>query len=145
MAYSNVKNLRRWQISKESKYYLSKEAFLQALYFAYRYQEFKDILEEMGDGSKALSYDGQPRGSLAGSSLEDLAIKRAKISAKIDLIESSCREADPELYFWLIKGVTSDTVGYNYLRCQLHMPCGRNQYYERRRKFYYILSHKLDN
>lgn len=124
---------------------MSKEAFLQALYFAYRYQEFKDILEEMGDGSKALSYDGQPRGTSAGSSLEDLAIKRAKISAKIDLIESSVYEADPDLFMWLLKGVTSDSVGYNYLHFQLHMPCGRNQYYDRRRKFYYILSKKLDD
>lgn len=141
MAYSNVKNLRR-QLSDRNKYYLSKSAFLEALYFAYQYQEYLDELEAIGDGNRAISYDLQPHGEVSGSALEDLAIRRAGISARVDLIESACREADPELYFWLIKGVTSDSVGYDYLHYQLGMPCGRRAYYEKRRRFYYILYRK---
>ena len=142
MAYNTRKNLRT--LSTKSKYWLSNAAFYQAYYFALRYQEFKDTLEEMGDGSRGLFYDSQPHGSATKSSLEDLAIKRSKVSEKIDLIESACRLADAELYPWLIKAVTNNDVGYDYLYYQLGIPCSRGTFYDRRRKFYYILSHKLD-
>lgn len=142
MAYNTRKNLRT--LSTKNKYWLSNAAFYQAYYFALRYQEFKDTLEEMGDGSRGLSYDPQPHGSASKSSLEDLAIRRARISAKVDIIESACRLADVELYPWLIKAVTNNDVGYDYLYHQLGIPCSRGTFYERRRKFYYILSHKLD-
>ena len=142
MAYNTRKNLRT--LSTKNKYWLSNAAFYQAYYFALRYQEFKDTLEEMGDGSRGLSYDPQPHGSASKSSLEDLAIRRARISAKVDIIESACRLADAELYPWLIKAVSNNDVGYDYLYYQLGIPCSRGTFYERRRKFYYILSHKLD-
>ena len=142
MAYSNRRALQK-ELSNSNKYYLSKAAFLQSLYFAYQYQEFLDELEMIGDGSRAISYDSQPHGEATGGALEDLAIRRAKVSCKIDAIESACREASSELYKWLIKGVTSDEVGYDYLRYQLNMPCGRRQYYEIRRKFYFILYQKI--
>ena len=98
-----------------------------------------DDLEVIGDGSKGISYDSQPHGDAKAGGLEDLAIRRARISSKVDLIERVCRDVDPELYPWLIKGFTSDEVGYDYLRYRLGMPCGRNQYYEKRRKFYFLL------
>lgn len=143
MAYNTRKNLRT--LSTKNKYWLSNAAFYQAYYFALRYQEFKDTLEEMGDGSRGLSYDPQPHGGSANkSSLEDLAIKRSRISAKVDIIESACRLADAEMYPWLIKAVTNNDVGYDYLRYQLGIPYSRGTFYDRRRKFYYILSHKLD-
>ncbi len=136
--YSNRHSMG-YQLSDKSKYFLSRSAFLEALYFAYQYSEFMDELEALGDGSRGISYDSQPHGSASKGSLEDLAIKRARISARVDIIEQSCRETDPDLYFWLLKGVTSDSVGYDYLRYQLGMPCGRRQYYEKSRQFYYIL------
>lgn len=136
--YSNRHSMG-YQLSKGNGYYLSKAAFLESLYFAYQYQEFLDELEVIGDGSKGISYDAQPHGDAKAGGLEDLAIRRARISSKVDLIERVCREVDPELYPWLIKGFTSDEVGYDYLRYQLRMPCGRNQYYEKRRKFYFLL------
>ena len=142
MAYNSRKNLK--PLSAKNEYQLDNAAFYHAYYFALRYPTFKDMLEEMGDGSRGLSYDSQPHGSANKSSLENLAIKRSRVSSRIDLIESSCRLADAELYPWLIKAVTNKDVGYEYLRYQLGIPCSRGTFYNRRRKFYYILSNKLD-
>jgi hypothetical protein len=85
MAYSNRRALQK-ELSNSNKYYLSKAAFLQSLYFAYQYQEFLDELEMIGDGSRAISYDSQPHGEATGGALEDLAIRRTKVSCKIDAI-----------------------------------------------------------
>lgn len=142
MAYNSRNNLK--PLRKSNKYWLTNSAFYQAYYFALRYQEFLDTLEEMGDGSRGLSYDSQPHGSASKSSLEDLAIRRSRVSSKVDLIESACRLADADLYPWLLKAVTNNDIGYDYLYYQLGIPCSRGTFYDRRRKFYYILSHKLD-
>lgn len=142
MTYNNRKNLK--QLSTKNPYWLPHAAFYSAYYFALRYQEFLDELEALGDGARGISYDSQPHGDSTGTALEDLAIKRAKVSSYIDLIESSCLEADREIAPYLLKAVTNIDVGYDYLD-HLGMPCGRGTFYKRRRKFYYILSKKLDN
>ena len=141
--YDGKKAMYRKQ-SKKSSYWMSEEEKGYVMNFAYRYQEFKDKLEELGDGNRAISYDSQPHAEANGSALEDLAIRRSKISSKVDLIESTCQEVDPDLYFWLLKGVTSRSASYEYLRYQLRIPCGRNYYFERKNRFYYLLLQKLD-
>lgn len=145
MAYDSRKDK---QLSTKNPYYLPDAAFRNAFYFALRYHEFVDKLETLGDGARGISYDSQPHGDSKGTALEDLAIKRAKISARIDLIVSSCVEADRELAPWLFKAVTNRNIGYEYLD-QIgvdgkQIPCGSSKYYNRRRKFYYILAQKLD-
>ncbi|WP_243157991.1 hypothetical protein [Aminipila terrae] len=62
---------------------------------------------------------------------------------KCEIIEQTAIEADPELYSWILKAVTTERVTYNYLKMNLNMPCGRKMYYDRRRFFYWLLSHKI--
>lgn len=144
MAYSNRRALARG-LSPKNKWYLPKYAFREALNYAQQYQDYLDRLEELGNGSRAISYDSQPHGDSKGTALEDLAIRRAKISVRVDKIEQACREADAELYPWLLKAVTNDGIGYDYLYYYLEppIPCSRNTFYERRHKFFYLLYQKI--
>jgi hypothetical protein len=54
---------------------------------------------------------------------------------KMLLVEQACREADPELYPWIIKGVTE---GYTYqnLKSRYGLPCGVNRFGRIRTKYY---------
>lgn len=130
---------QRTRVSPNNRWWLPENAFREALYFAYQYKELKDELEVIGTGERAINYDPQPKGTATSKPVEDLAIKRSKIADKIARIESACRLTDAELYPWLILGVTDREIGYDYLSTRLNIPCSRNTYYERRRKFYYIL------
>lgn len=56
---------------------------------------------------------------------------------KRELIEQTAIEADPETCDLLIKNVT-EGISYEYMA----VPRGRRQFYERRRKFFYLLSQK---
>lgn len=67
---------------------------------------------------------------------------RAK-KEKCKVIEQTAIEADPELYTWILEGVIHDYATYRYLRDAKQIPCGKDMYYDRRRKFYWLLSRKI--
>lgn len=56
---------------------------------------------------------------------------------KREMIEKSAIEADPETHSLLIENVT-EGIPYEYMA----VPRGRRQFYNKRRKFFYILSKK---
>ena len=85
-----------------------------------------------------------PKGSGGtGNATEDLAIRRAMLSKNCELVEQTCIEADEGIYQWILKAVTNEGIGYTYLKERMDIPCSRNTYYERRRKFYWLLSKKI--
>lgn len=55
------------------------------------------------------------------------------------MIERTAIEADPYLHNYIIKGVTEGR-SYIYLRTVLGIPCGKDMYYDRYRKFFWLLS-----
>lgn len=61
------------------------------------------------------------------------------------LIEQTAIEADSEIYQYLLKAVTQEGLTYGYLKMNMDIPCGKKLYYDRRRKFYWLLSSKKNN
>ena len=51
-------------------------------------------------------------------------------------------DADQDLYQYLLKAVTSEDVTYRYLKMIMRIPCGKKMYYDRRRKFYWLLDQR---
>ena len=74
---------------------------------------------------------------------QNLAIRRAELRNKCELIEMTAVEADAELYQYILKAVTNEGITYNYLKMVCNIPCGKDMYYDRRRKFYWLLSQKI--
>ena len=73
----------------------------------------------------------------------DLVARREKILNKMRPVEEAAMEADGDLWKYILLGVTNEDVTYNSLRVLKGIPCGKNAYYEMRRRFYWILAHKL--
>jgi hypothetical protein len=48
-------------------------------------------------------------------------------------------EADKDLYLYLLKAVT-EGLSYTHLKTKLDIPCGKDMYYDRYRKFFWLLS-----
>lgn len=123
---------------------MTKSEYLSAYYFALRYEEWKSEYESLADTSKAITYSDMPKGSLNVSSpTERAAIRRAELLHKIELIEQTALEASGDLYQYLIKAVTNEDVYYHHLKTIMDIPCGKDLYYEIRRRFYYLLSKKI--
>lgn len=73
---------------------------------------------------------------------QQLAIRRAQLAKNCEMVEQTAMDADPEIYQYLIKAVTDENVTYRYLEMVMGIPCGRKMYYDRRRKFYWLLDQR---
>ena len=126
------------------KYALDKTEFLHAKYYALRYRKWKDEYKALEDSSRAIRYD---KDSVQSSGdfdpVEYAGIRRAELARKIDIIEQTAKETDETLFRWILQGVTDSFATFTYLHTIKSMPCSRNTYYNRRHKFYYLLSGKI--
>ena len=128
----------------EDKYGISKHKFLEVKYHCLQYPEWRKELANLTDAIKGMQYGQEGKGSKSqASSTERLAIKRLEPEEKCKRIEQTAIETDPEIYQWLLEGVTTEYATYRYLRDAKGIPCGDQKYYKTRRKFYWLLSQKI--
>jgi hypothetical protein len=133
-----------WLPTKNSKYYISKQKYLTARHFCLQYSEWLDEYNALSSGSiSGINYDGMPHGSGSGNPTEAKAIRMAELSSKIEMVEQTAIEAGGEIAEWILKGVTIESATFNYLKMVTGIPCERDMYYERRRKFYWLISQKI--
>lgn len=130
--------------AKSSKYYISKQKFLTARHFCLQYGEWLDEYRALESGSiSGINYDGMPHSSTVGRPTEARAIRMAELSRKIELVEQTAVEAGEDIAKWLLKGVTSEDATFRYLKMVMGIPCEKAMYYDRRRKFYWLISQKI--
>ncbi len=127
----------------EKKYNISKHRFMELYHFCLQYTEWKDELKYKKDTVRSVNVTDMPARRENGDATANLAIRRAGLRRKCELIEQTAVEADPDIYQYIIKGVTEENATYKYLKQILGMPCGKKMYYERRRRFYWMLSKKM--
>ena len=84
-------------------------------------------------------FDKIPSSDIPGDLTAKYAIKKAYYGERIKLIEKAAMEADEFLYPYLLKAVT-EGLSYTYLKTTMEIPCGRDMYYDRYRKFFWLLS-----
>ncbi len=126
----------------EKKYNIDKHRFMELYYHCLQYQKWKEELRYIDDQVRSVQYGTMRSGSAGGSALERAAIRRRELEEKCEIIEQTTVEADPEIHQYILTGVTQEYATFRYLK-HLGMPCERDMYYDRRRKFYYILSKKV--
>lgn len=127
------------ELSKKNKYWIPKEKYYELLHFCRQYDDYRhelaDILELY---PKLLSREVVDETNDARA-IENLLHRSEKLRDKMDLIEHAAIEADADLVHWLFLGVTRG-YSYAYLSTRLKMPAGKDMYYDRYRKFFYLLS-----
>ena len=57
------------------------------------------------------------------------------------LVEDTAKETDEALWSYILKAVTED-LSFTYLSTVLEIPCSRGTYYDRYRRFFWLLSKK---
>ena len=121
---------------KLDEYGISKWKFRELKYFCLQYNEKKKEAEDI-IGLHGVSIDGMPKGTQISSVVENQAIKLYALNDDIKVIEDTAAEADTTISGYIIKNVT-ESIPYEYM----DVPCGRRQFYQARRKFFFLLSKK---
>lgn len=130
----------RPELSESNKYWISKHRYYELKHFCLQYPVWKKAYSEFNNVSLSLSMiESIPTDNLPGDPTAKRVLMKAFYSERIKLIEKVAIETDPYLYGYIIKGVTEGR-SYTYLKTVLGIPCGRDMYYDRYRRFFWLLN-----
>lgn len=134
----------RASISKKNKYWISKHRFYEIQHMCYQYQEWKDEYRTLSEQTvSGVNYDGMPHGSNVSDPTGNTGERLVELAKKIALVEEVAVEADPSLAKYILKAVTDENVTFNYLQQVMNIPCGKDMYYSKRRRFYWLMSRRM--
>ena len=128
----------RPEISSGNKYWISRHRYYELKHFCLQYPEWVKlktyILESGSSGTIMVRKDRRVVDNTATK-----AMLISKLNMKMGLIRKAAYEADPDLAEYIFTAVT-EGKSFAYLKTYSEMPCERDMYYDRYRKFFYILS-----
>ena len=134
----------RAEISEKSKYYIDKHRYYELKHFCLQYKEWKKAYESCNESVIfASSLEHSPASNIPSDLTAKYAMKKLYYGERIKLIEQAAIDADEFLYPYILKAVT-EGLSYTYLKAKLEIPCGRDMYYDRYRRFFWLLSELRD-
>lgn len=132
----------RPEITSKSKYYISKHRYYELKHFCLQYCEWKEYIDYLYSklAPETVSFESiKSITNISDSSVESLAIAFVDCQSKIDMIENVAKETDKELWNYILKAVT-EGVSYTKFDMVDNIPCGKEKFYDRYRKFFWLLS-----
>ena len=132
--------LIRPEVSRKNEYWIDKHRHYELKHFCLQYPIWKK--EYMLCGVQSISSSMVERfPSIDGHSdpTVSFAMRRVYFAERIDLIEKIAKETDKYLYEYILRAVT-EGLSFTYLKSRLKIPCGRDMYYDRYRRFFWLLS-----
>ena len=127
-------------ISIKNKYWIDKHRHYELKHFCLQYPSWKRTYADLENPEISLSrLDSMPSGSTTSDPTSRSALKKMYYSERINLIERIAKEADEFLYDYILKAVTEE-LSYTYLKSKLNIPCGKDMYYDRYRRFFWLLN-----
>lgn len=134
----------RPEISANNKYHIDKHRYYELKHFCLQYNEWKKAYNSCCESIIfTTKFDKVGSDFRPGDLTAKYAMRRAQYAEKIKLIESAAKEADDFLYPYILKAVT-EGLSYPHLKAKMEIPCGRDMYYDRYRKFFWLLSEARD-
>ena len=131
----------RAQLSKNNKYWISRHRYYELKHFCLQYPQWKKAYAAIGDLSiqSATWEEWLPKTNRPSDPTGDCAVARVYYWERMIMIEKIAMETDKELRLYILRAVTED-LSFTYLTTKLDMPCGKDMYYDRYRKFFWLLS-----
>ena len=129
----------RPEVSERHLYFLPKHRFYELRHFCLQYPMWQRTKRSI-DGYKADSeIEKISRECFWKSSVESAFELRERLNEKIEMVEHCAKDADNDIWRWLLKGVT-EGLSYTALACTYELPCSKDYYYDRFRRFFWLLS-----
>ena len=131
-------NLRP-ELSKKNKYWIPKNRFYELKYFCLQYPLWKYAYEQL-DGFYICSYDlsNVSKSNQPGDPIGNCVEERTRYFERMHTVEKAAIETDPYLASYILKAVT-EGHSFTYLKSRLEIPCSRDTYYDRYRRFFWLL------
>lgn len=125
-------------ISENNKYWINKHRHYELKHFCLQYPAWKKACAELdGFGRKGCDVCSQP--TTPGDPTAKCVELKSGYMERMDLVRRTAYDADPDLADYIFKAVT-EGLSYTYLKSVMNIPCGRDMYYDRYRRFFWLLS-----
>lgn len=125
----------RARLSIKNKYYIDTHRYYELKHFCLQYHSWKQEYYEL-DG--LTNYKDKDKIEDHKDPTYDIAEKRLLCFDKMKVVEQTAIAADANISDYILKGVTEGR-SYNYLKTVLNIPCGKDLYYDRYRRFFWLL------
>lgn len=130
----------RAELSEKNKYYIDKHRYYELKHFCLQYNEWKKAYANCNESIIfTAGIERLPSSNVPSDLTAKYAVKKAFYGERIKLIERIAKETDEFLYPYILRAVT-EGLSYTNLKTKLDIPCGRDMYYDRYRKFFWLLS-----
>lgn len=131
-------------ISEKNRYYIDKHRYYELKHFCLQYGEWKKGYAKCNsDIIFAARLDRLPSNNIPSDITAKYVMQKLYYEERIKLVERIAMETDEVLHPYILKAVT-EGLSYTYLKSKLDIPCGRDMYYDRYRKFFWLLSEARD-
>lgn len=130
----------RPEISEKNKYWIDKHRHYELKHFCLQYPIWKkEYVNCLGCGISNISLDREVLSGGTSDPTSIMATRRTYYSYRIKLLEDTAKDADEYLWHYILRAVT-EGLSYTYLKSKLNIPCGRDMYYDRYRRFFWLLN-----
>lgn len=127
-------------ISGKNKYWLERHRYYELKHFCLQYPIWKqahDALEGLSKRPADLAIFVKSS-QMHGDPTARCAESRLYFKDRMELVEQAAIGADPELYTYILIAVT-EGLSYETLKMRYSIPCCRDVYYDRYRRFFWLL------
>ena len=128
----------RPELSVKNRYWIDKHRYYELKHFCLQYHIWKRTYAALNELRVVSNLEKVPSGNTISDPTAKQALRRAYYSERIEMIESAAYDADNILSEYILRGVT-EGLSYTYLKSKLGIPCSRDTYYDRYRKFFWLL------
>ena len=130
----------RPEISQKNKYWISKHRHYELKHFCLQYPIWKrEVIDIYNTGRSSSIVERQPSSNLPNDPTCDIVMTKLYYEEKIKMIEDIVQRTDKSLSSYILRAVT-EGLSYTYLKSRLEIPCSRDTYYDRYRRFFWLLS-----
>lgn len=130
----------RPELSKKNPYWIEKHRYYELKHFCLQYPIWKQAYNSLGGlYGRVSDFAFSSNKYNASSPTERIAIARGFYSDRMDMVEKTAKEADCTLSEYIVIGVT-ENMSYDSLRVNYDIPCCKDVYYDRYRRFFWLLN-----
>lgn len=129
----------RAEISKRNKYWIDRHRYYELKHFCLQYKLWSDVYLSLDGAAKVIPECIPTSVTNAYSDpTAKAAAAREYLAERIALVDKAAKLADPELGYYVFRAVTEEG-SYESIDARYSIPCCRDTFYDRYRKFFWIL------
>lgn len=129
------------EVSIKNDYYIEKERYYELKHFCRQWPSWARILHDYEIHYPQFNADGMPRDAYHKAEVNPTAeeVERRDYADRCSRMLNECAyKSDEDIGYYILLGVT-EGLSYDILQVKHNIPCGREYYYNRYRKFFWLL------